>query len=117
MNRRSIYAILTAAVVVAVLLASSLHLRHIIWTGIVWAVLAVSIVVVVGVAINILSVLWSMYCGYEPTAEEREGMSPRTEAPSAVVPFAYPSGNSDSGEAHTRIREAPKDTAHQKMAS
>ena len=116
MDRRSIYAILTAAVVVVVLIASPLHLRQVIWTGIVLAVLAVSIIVVAG-AINILSVLWSMYRGYEPTAEERQGMSPRTEAPSALVPFACPSGNSDSGEAHTRIREASKATAHEKMAS
>jgi hypothetical protein len=93
MIRRSVYAILSLGVVLAVLIAFPPHLRYVVWTGIVWVILAVSVIVVVGVAVNILSVIWSMYSGYRPAAEEPVATSARP--PGELLPFAQPNRDSE----------------------
>ena len=60
-----VYGTLIAATALAVL-TSLLHLRFVLWPGIAWALLVVSAMVAIGVIVNILIAMTSMYVGYLP---------------------------------------------------
>jgi hypothetical protein len=91
MNQRILY-VGSGAVVLAALFAFLPTLRHSIWLGIFWGIVAVSLIAVVGVGVNIVSAMFSMYNGYSSTrgAEKVE----RRAAPAAwtgatpVAPYA-----------------------------
>jgi hypothetical protein len=89
-NRRSIYVLISAAVVVASLVGFFPHLRHLIWLGVFWGIVAVSAIAVVSVVINILSVMFSMYTGYRPTIEDAASVS--SSMPGEVLSFARSGG-------------------------
>jgi hypothetical protein len=64
-SRLIVYGVFLAVITMAVL-ASLSHLRFLLWPGIAWAVLAVAAVVAMGVIVNILVAMMSMYIGYCP---------------------------------------------------
>ena len=64
--------------VVAALFAFLPPAHHFIWLGIFWGIVTVSLIAIVGVIVNIVSVMFSMYNGYSPTDEaERPAEAPR----------------------------------------
>jgi hypothetical protein len=67
MNQRILYAVASGAVVVAALFAFLPALRHSTGLGIFWGIVAVSLIAVVGVGVNIVSAMFSMYKGYSNT--------------------------------------------------
>lgn len=83
MTKRIVYALVPAAVVVAALFAFLPPARHFIWLFIFWAIVAVAVIAIVGVVINITSVMVSMYNGYSPTHEAEKP----AEAPREALPF------------------------------
>jgi hypothetical protein len=88
MGRRGAYGIAFAVVAVTVLLAFLPHLRSFVWPGIAWVLLVVSAIVVLGVVVNILVVVLSMYIGYRPANEELDGTrNGATGVQGEVVPF------------------------------
>lgn len=82
MNQRILYAIALGAAVIAALFAFVPELRQFIWLGIFWGIVAVSVVTVVGVIVNILSVMVSMYTGY-PSTKEPDTVERRASPPVA----------------------------------
>jgi hypothetical protein len=55
-------------------------LRHVIWLGIFWGIVAVSVIAVPGVIVNIVSVMFSMCTGYS-SAEQTDRVERRVSPP------------------------------------
>ena len=85
MKQRIFYAVVSGAVVVAALFTFLPTLRHFIWLGIFWGIAAVSVIAVVGVIVNIGSVMVSMYTGYSSEPEKSETVK---EMPGKLVHFS-----------------------------
>ena len=83
MNRRIMYAFVSAAIVIAALFAFLPPARHFIWLAAFWGIVTVSVIAIVGAIVNILSVMFSMYNGYSPTKEADKP----AEAPRETLPF------------------------------
>jgi len=96
MKHRIFYAVVSCAVVAAALLAFLPTLRHFIWLGIFWGVIAVSVIAVVGVVVNIGSVMVSMYTGYSNEPEKSK------EMPGELVQFSR-AGVSGEGQVEQRL--------------
>jgi hypothetical protein len=96
-----------AAIVVAALVGFFPHLRHFIWIGMFWGIVTVSVIVVVGAVINILSVMFSMYIGYRPTiVESRDAAGAPAGMPGEVLPFQPPSGDGEAVAPSNRLADA-----------
>jgi hypothetical protein len=107
MSRRGVYGVISAAVILAMLFGFLPHLRHFIWTGIVWGIFAVSAIVVVGVAVNILTVMFSMYIGYRPESEElRAEAKVPAGAPRGALRLARSRADNQSVSPANRLEEA-----------
>ncbi len=92
MSRRYLYGVLFLAIVLAALGGFFQNVRQVIWSGLLWGIFAASVILVVGVAGNILWAMWSTYVGYRPAPEEPEqAASVPTSTPGEVLPFAQPS--------------------------
>jgi hypothetical protein len=88
-GRRRVFGIGLGIVGVAVLLAFIPRLRSLLWPGIAWALLIVSAIVVLGVAVSILVAVVSMYTGYSSASDElRKTGSVFSDIQDAAVPFA-----------------------------
>ena len=91
MNQRILYAVASAAVVLAALFAFLPALRHSIGLGIFWGIVAVSLIAVVGVTVNIVSAMFSMYNGYSnpggPEKVENPASSPAWTRGTPVPPY------------------------------
>ena len=89
MKQRILYAVGSGAVVLAALFAFLPVLRHSIWLGIFWGIVGVSVIALLGVTANIVSVIFSMCNGYTSTEEfdkrERRA-SPRVPTGETPVP-------------------------------
>jgi len=96
MKQRIFYAVVSCAVVAAALFAFLPTLRHFIWLGIFWGVIAVSVIAVVGVLVNIGSVMVSMYTGYSNEPEKSK------EMPGELVQFSR-AGVSGEGQVEQRL--------------
>ena len=83
MTKRIVYALVAGAAVVAALFAFLPPARHFIWLFIFWGIVTVSVIAVVGVIVNIASVMVSMYNGYSPTDEAKKPAEP----PRETLPF------------------------------
>ena len=92
MNPRIFYAVALGATVVAALFAFLPALRHVIWLGMIWGIVAVSVIAVVGVIANIVSVMLSMYTGYSSAEQtdkvERRASPPARTGETPVAPYA-----------------------------
>jgi len=87
-GRRRVFGISLGIVGLAVLLAFVPRLRSLVWPGIVWALLVVSAIVVLGVAVSILVAVVSMYTGYSPLKSEvRSTTNALSGVRGGVVPF------------------------------
>ena len=96
MKQRIFYAVVSCAVVAAALFAFLPTLRHFIWLGIFWGVIAVSVVAVAGVLVNIGSVMVSMYTGYSNEPEKSK------EMPGELMQFSR-AGVSGEGQVEQRL--------------
>jgi uncharacterized membrane protein len=103
-NRRSVHVLISAVVVVAALVGFFPHLRHFIWLGVFWGIVAVLAIAVVSVVINILSVMFSMYTGYRPTIEDAASAS--SGMPGEVLRFGWASGDGEPQAPSNRLAEA-----------
>ena len=107
MNRRSVYVLISAAVVVAALVEFFPHLRHLrhfIWLGVFLGIVAASAIAVVSVVINILSVMFSMYTGYRPTIEAAASASSGMRG--EVLRFGWTIGDGEPQAPSNRLAEA-----------
>jgi hypothetical protein len=88
MNQRIFYAVALGAAVVAALFAFLSALRHVVWLGIFWGIVAVSVSAIV----NIVSVMFSMYTGYSSTEQsdkvETLASTPARTGETPVAPCA-----------------------------
>jgi hypothetical protein len=99
MRQRIFYAVVSCAVVAAALFAFLPTLRHFIWLGIFWGVIAVSVIAVAGVLVNIGSVMVSMYTGYSNESEKSETVK---ESPGELVQFSR-AGVTGQGQVEQRL--------------
>jgi hypothetical protein len=87
-GRRRVFGIGSGIVGLSVLLAFLPRLRSLVWPGIAWALLVVSAIVVLGVAVSILVAVVSMYTGYSPlNSDFRSTTNALSDARSGVVPL------------------------------
>lgn len=87
-GRRRVLGIGLGIVGLAVLLAIFPRLRSLVWPGIAWALLVVSAIVVLCVAVSILVAVVSMYTGYSPlNSESRSSTNALSGVQGDVVPF------------------------------
>jgi hypothetical protein len=87
-GRRRVLGIGLGIVGLAVLLAFLPRLRSLVWPGVAWALLVVSAIVVLGVAVSILVAAVSMYSGYSRVNDEfHSTTNTLSDARSDVVRF------------------------------
>ena len=87
-GRRHVFGIGLGIVGVAVLLAFVPRLRSLLWPGIAWALLIVSAIVVLGVAVSILVAVVSMYTGYSSASDElHKTRSALSDVPGGAAAF------------------------------
>ncbi len=99
MKQRIFYAAVSGAVVVATLFTFLPTLRLFIWLGIFWAIIAASVITVVGVIVNIGNVMVSMYTGYSNEPEQSETVR---EIPGELVQFSR-AGLTGEGQVEERL--------------
>jgi hypothetical protein len=99
MKQRIFYTAVSGTVVVATLFTFLPTLRHFIWLGIFWAIIAAAVIAVVGVIVNIGSVMVSMYTGYSNEPEQSETVR---EIPGELVQFSR-AGLTGEGQVEERL--------------
>ena len=87
MNRRIVYGVILVAVVLAVLVVWVPQLRDVLWSVLLWGIVALGIIVLLGVAGNVVWAMWAMYAGYGPSEPKRAADSAN------VVPIAESAEN------------------------
>ena len=88
MNRRMVYGLLAVAVTITVLGGLVPQVRHVAWSGLPWGIFALAVLLVLGVAGNILWAMWSMYRGYRVPDVKTQPSQAGPELPGTVLPFA-----------------------------
>jgi hypothetical protein len=68
-SRKAVYGTGFAAALLVVILTSTPHLRLLLWPAIVWGPLILAVIIAVGVIVNILGAMLSMYVGYSAGRE------------------------------------------------
>ncbi len=89
MNRRIAYGVIGLAIVVTFLVGWLPQARDILWSVLLWGVVAVGIIVLLGIAGNVVWAMWSMYTGYGPSEA-----NPAMDSAS-VVPIKRPAGSAE----------------------
>jgi hypothetical protein len=105
-SRLIVYGVFFSVITMTVL-ASLPHLRFLLWPGSAWALLAVSVVVAMGVIVNILVAMMSMYIGYCPVNDSSTATSTRVTGESAFLEGAEPTRR--RADALQQLRMAERD--------
>lgn len=107
-SRRVVYGIVLMVAVLATLFGFVPHLRHFIWPGMAWAILAMSLALVLGLGLNILFAVSSMYLGYRPrTGAPEAAANAPTGMPEGVLRFEWRvSKDSDPAVQANRLEES-----------
>jgi len=82
MNRRIVYGVILVTVVLVLLVGWIPQVRDVIWSALLWGIVSLGIIVLLGVAGNVVWAIWSMYTGYGPSEAK-----PATDSAN-VVPIA-----------------------------
>jgi len=91
MNRRMVYGVLAVSLMITALGGLVPQVRHVAWSGLLWGIFALAVLLVLGVAGNIVWSMWLMYRGYRVPDVKTQPSQAGSELSATVLPFA-PSG-------------------------
>ncbi len=86
MHRRSVYGVLAFAVILTII-GLVPPVRHVIWSGILWGIFAIAMLLVLGVAGNIVWAMWTMYSGYGVPDMKAQPLRAGPDPSATVLPF------------------------------
>lgn len=87
MNRRMVFLAGLLAVLVVALSIFLPRLFQVLWSSMIWTLVAISVVLILAITSNIIWAIWSMYKGYDPSVfpQNLGEISPKSAKPVSAV--------------------------------